>query len=101
MCIDKNLFIVPDIHEERQESQHEAGGETITKTVSDHSSTPLHATLSTKPGSENYDDTEQPRTSRSVTDIYDKTEPYEIDEVLLLMGVYQPTNFRQAAQESD
>lgn len=50
---------------------------------------------------ENYDDSEEPRRFKSVRNLYNETEPVELEEELMLMGVEEPHNYEQAAKEHD
>ncbi|KAL8154787.1 hypothetical protein AgCh_000227 [Apium graveolens] len=51
--------------------------------------------------SDNYDDSQPPRRFRALADIYNNTEPIELDEELLLMGVDEPTCYKQATKSSE
>lgn len=93
-----NFFTIPGLYED---SQHGSGDHNDAKNLDDHNSTPRRTSSITEPGSENYDDSEQPRIFRSVADIYSNTEAVEMDEELLLMGVDEPTNYKKAAREKE
>lgn len=51
--------------------------------------------------SDTYDDSQPPRRFRALADIYNNTEPSELDEKLFLMGVDEPTYYRQATKSSE
>lgn len=47
-----------------------------------------------------YDDSVEPRRIRNLADVYDNSEQVELDEELYLMGVEEPTNYKQTVKEN-
>lgn len=48
-----------------------------------------------------YDGSEPPRRFKAVKDVYNDTEPFELDDELNLMGIEEHTNFKQANKEKE
>ena len=50
---------------------------------------------------DNYDDSVEPKKFKGIADVYNETEEIELNEELLLMGVEEPVNYKQAAKNSE
>lgn len=61
--------------------------------------TPLSQPSNTRVNRDDYDDRHTPKKFRSLNEVYDETEEVTLDEELYLMGVEEPSNFKQAAKD--
>lgn len=48
---------------------------------------------------ENYDDSREPEKTRLLSEVYNDTEKMILDEELFLMGVEEPTNYKEASKD--
>lgn len=88
------------------ENQFEGGAQTNTTAQdSDEPQTPVSTQFQSSAGSTNGNDgeesSEQPLRFRSLRDVYDETEPIEISDELLFMGVDEPVNYTQASKKRE
>lgn len=86
-----NISSESEADEEEQVEEDAPGGEEFQE------GSPVQSSTAVGLNPENYDDSAEPRRSRLVSEIYGQTEPVDLSEELNLMGVDEPTNFRQAA----
>lgn len=87
-------------------AQAQSDGETYTEISSNMRSTlvqgtPVQSPLNSEVDSKSYDDTEPPRRFITMADIIKNTEPIELDEELLLMGIDEPTSYKQANKDME
>lgn len=61
--------------------------------------TPFSQPSNTRVNRDDYDDSHTPKKFRSLNEVYDETEEVTLDEELYLMGVEEPSNFKQAAKD--
>lgn len=48
---------------------------------------------------EDHDESVEPRCYRPLVDMYNESEPVELDEELMVMGVEEPQNYEQAVKK--
>lgn len=61
--------------------------------------TPLIHDSSLRLAPENYDDSREPKKTRLISEIYNDTEEMVLEEELFLMGVEEPSNYKEAAKD--
>lgn len=85
-------------HEERIKVKYESKESDETD---NQATTPDRQTNGSGLNREDYDDSTEPKKVRNVRDIYEETDEVEANEELLLMGVDEPRNFKQAIENSN
>lgn len=64
-------------------------------------STPQSQSSVSRIDPDSYDDSTEPKKFRRLSDVYNNTEEIELDEELWLMGIDEPVNYTQAANDTN
>lgn len=83
---------------------YQRGGSDLSATNDHENSFTQHEPLSDGDNGESAqsNSSEQPRKSRMLNDVYDDSDPVELDEEeLMLLGIEEPNNFGQAAVDRE
>lgn len=87
-----------DVSGTEKEDQTDTGYVDGSEVGGAENNTPPHSPV-TSTSRDDHDESGEPRRYRSLVDVYNETEPVEVEEELMFMGVEEPQNFEQAVKE--